>query len=459
MKKYLILNIILVIAIVNLYGQDRRQILGMPGPPSTSNLWDSYINQLGSLPPPAYKVEPLFDLGVYSYNSTINTNVNNWINALNVYESQGKNVENVLGLGHDVGGLVLRGLSNDDRITANILIGVPNRGSNILKEIILNDASELNDYIAKLVAARGGVVCDDCSKVTLLDRMIKEMQVNENLLKGGATAPLTGYYNNAPIHENTVVIWGNAGNGGIHSLLGSNSFLGNVDLVACQKNKKAIWMKETRKLERLRVISRITGIVNIVSSLFSITVPIKDENGKVTGNQIDPLKGFSTILSIANGIKADMEATSRIRDEIRKQLICDIFDNALEAAWKLTIADGKVEWFTTPPNPIECEKWWEMYPQGVVNTPCTDPDPRVCEYDIYCPSCWDEYNLYCNGTQYSQLEPSDLLYTRTEQTIEGHQPTYEIFAAHGQEQSWSFNGSVTFPIFDGSLGAAYQIPK
>ena len=78
---------------------------------------------------------------------------------------------NVLGIGHDGGGLVLRQMAkNTNRLTGMILCGVPNRGSSAIESMLpINGTSQINTLINQVLAFRSNAQsCNGCKVIEAL---------------------------------------------------------------------------------------------------------------------------------------------------------------------------------------------------------------------------------------------------------------------------------------------------
>lgn len=428
-----------------------RDLLLVPGATSTSYSWDYFaasIKNPVSSGGGAYKIREVFSPLVYNGNGTVETNgaiINDMLN------TPTKNYNNVLAIGHDMGGLALRA-TNFEKISGQILVGTPNNGSRLITDVVVSSSSVLKfeKFIDQLVDARGGVVCDDCNKIDNIKKLIKEMKENSDGLYGGAYDPNFGLYNLLPVHPNTIVIWGNADGQGLTNLISNSSGLSDTQLKACELNKKKLRASVVKELKTDRIFNRINEVSSVVNNVLSIIITRKSSEGL---NIISDIS--SKISSLVTAIKEEIETTKKINEAQRQQLICELFDTALESEWKLKVSSGNIEEITVEENELVCQQLIAEFNNG--GFPC-DNEPYICSYT---------YNMYQQqiaancGYSYLQIEPNDLLYTRSEQCFSNslNIPTYEIAANHFQEQKWEYNRPVLDPIFSGSLGAAYVIPK
>ncbi len=110
-------NIILIVAFFiiqqGLYGQIvPRDILAAQGAPGNSYNWNPEINNMKA---DGYQIRPAFSIDYFSQSVTIAENVTKFDAGINLPIH---NYTNVLGLGHDTGGLAIRGLkAQNDKIT------------------------------------------------------------------------------------------------------------------------------------------------------------------------------------------------------------------------------------------------------------------------------------------------------------------------------------------------------
>jgi hypothetical protein len=469
---------ILVLSTSVSYGQNTtpRDIIAVPGHLSISAQWSGFLSEIKVLQPKGYVYRNLYSslpsITILP-SSQQATAISSMISNPGPNQQSG---QNVLGLGHDVGGLALRGASDiDNRLTALILVGTPNNGSFLLQDI-LNGAGDGNVggfelLLKNLQAQRGSAECPNCNKVDNLQRMINAMKINSAALENNANN-INGYYNGVGAPANTVSIWGNAGTQTINQLIGAqggSESTSNVNLQECA-NKLQSDLKDDIKNEQVRLqVNKVTGFLSFISSLFTnvgtiVTPEWKEKKGPDGNTILDPITkavklfqvwpGVGVVLStITSFITAEAQ---KIRDNIdalkvldKKKadlLKCELFDALLEAQWRIKVVQNQGTLEFSAVNAKLCEE-------------------LTYKLDNYSGSDAGEIRLIrqknaaCAAINSFIPEPSDLVYTKSEQILTG-KPFYEIAANHYQEQKWSHNSNVLAPLFDGTAqGLAYKIPK
>ncbi len=457
MKHIIILSTILIGISIDIFSQIPRDVLAVPGTYSSSYDWHPEIDVMKNTD--KYLIREAFSKikdanGNYPYfdwKATIAENVNKLNFTVN---NPVHNYTNVLGLGHDVGGLALRGLKEiNSKVTGIILVGTPNRGSNLLRDLQSpeGDSSKIEKWLALLNSWKGGVECKDCDKTKHLIDFVRAFK-NENYGKGAINDP-NSYYNTLPNPDpnTTAIIWGNAGEQKLGTFLGSmgginpSSF---VDLEGCAKKLKEIREAHLKEKKLQQKIDRITGFFSIFTSFFSVTA-------KDTTNTIASIitKVGNFITTTTDVILKDIKTSKEINEEERNILICEIANQRLEAEWKLRVIGGT-----------------SQLKKSLVNGP--NYNAQLCqEYSYQC-----QYNqnspagqtycyyasLYCQQTINTLVaDPTDLVFTKTEQTHPSvpANKTFELINVnHFQEQAYDNNRIKIKPLFDYTYGPYFHVP-
>lgn len=405
-----------------------RDVLAIPGTFSTSYDWHPQINAMKNFG--GYEIREVFSPSLWNWQATIPVNV---INSDNMVNAPNHNFSGVLGIGHDVGGLTVRGLmQSNTNVTGALLVGTPNRGSSFFREIIFSDnngLSNMEKWLNNLEQWKGEIECPDCDKTKALKDLIERIK-KEEYAKGAINDP-NGYYNTLPaISGPAGIIWGNSGDQTLGDLLGSTggstsqSFL---DIEGCADRLKSIREASLEQEEFIDKLDMVTSVFSSVISFFKIQVQIKGEDGKPMS--IDKiLTSVSTfITSITNTIKQTIINSSELADDRKELLLCELANQRLEAEWRLRVIGGNSEVsFEEVINPNYNDALCQQYSfQCEFNT----QDPAHSTYCYYA-------DMYCHGTQQIIVtEPTDLIFTKTEQTYPGIED-WEIEANHYQEQQY-----------------------
>lgn len=424
-----------------------RDVLAVPGTYSSSYDWHPEINLMRNSDD--YQIRDVFSPSLFDWNATIPGNVSNLNNMVN---HPNHNFDNVLGLGHDVGGLALRGLKQTNtKVTGLILVGTPNRGSNLLRDLQSppGEISKFEKWVTDLDSWKGGVECKDCDKTKKLIEFVKAFKA-EKYGEGAINDP-NGYYNSlpAPDPNSTAIIWGNAGNQSLATFLGSmgginpSSF---IDLEGCAKRLKQIREAKLKEKKLQQRIDRITGFFSLFTNFFSLK--LKDST-KTLPNIITEVGGFIT--SSAELLLKDIKASTEINQEEKDILICELANQRLEAEWRLRVIGGT----------SKLKKTYVNGPQ--YNAQLCQTYSYQCQYNQNSPagSTYCYYaSIYCPQTVLTLVtEPTDLVFTKTEQTHPSVGKEFEILANHFREQAYDVNGVRIKPLFNGNSGSWFRVPK
>ncbi len=427
-----------------------RDVIAIPGTHSTSYDWHPQINAMKNIG--EYEIREVFSPSLWNWQATIPVNVVNTDSMVNV---QNHNFTNVLGIGHDVGGLTVRGLmeTNPD-VSGALLVGTPNRGSSFFREIIFSDnngLSNMEKWLNNLEQWKGDIECPDCDKTKALKDLIERIK-KEEYAKGAINDP-NGYYNTLPAISGPVgIIWGNSGEQTLGDLLGStggSSSESFIDIEGCADRLKSIREASIEQEEFIDRLDLVTSVFTSVTNFFKIQVKKKDEKGEPLGLGTILTNVSSFITSITNTIKQTIINSSDITTKNKELLLCELANQRLESEWRLRIIGGNSEvGFEEVINPNYNAALCQQYSyQCEFNT----QDPA---HSTYC------YNvqLYCHNTQQIIVtEPTDLVFTKTEQTYPGVEAKM-ILANHYQEQQYAKYKTTYDHFFQNSHDELY-IPK
>jgi hypothetical protein len=401
----------LVISPISIFCQQKRNVLAVPGAYPTSFLLDRYVNTLSNTPPigPGFKIEPIFDLGVYVRESGLEDNIKRL--DLMPQDFPNFNFDNILGIGHDVGGLALRGTTNL-KITGKILINVPNNGSGLMQSFFYptSKQKEPMSWIDDLERMSDYEECGYCDKIENIKKYIENILLSEPMLKPASNVP-DEYVRSLtkPDPSNTAVIWSNANGLTLSDLLGRNNGLGPVDLQACAEDGIASSFGRIAHDFLMNAINGIAGINEI-----SISERINRING------------------------ADRNT--------RKNIMCRLSDKKLESDWRLRIVQDKVTYISET-NSSSCESLNKETFKALVSNFLTPNEADV----LYFTYCEPTYSI-------SVIEPTSLLYSKSEQTLGNEYVTKEFKGTH-YDPIIIDNYPFLLDFFEGKYGDAYKLPK
>jgi hypothetical protein len=363
------------------------------------------------------------------------------------------NKTNVLGIGHDGGGIVLRQMAKNSTtpLTGIILDGVPNQGSNATQKMIpgnQNPTTAVDALIASLENLRSAT--NDCG----LCNVLGAFRIFSNNVKANSTR----YQEYIPGHPTITslgqpsipyaVIWGNANkdNFALDRMLSSNGFAAsgtyNDDLyVDCIKKKLDEKRATIQNAQVDAAINAVLGFVKIVKEYSGVV----KEDGTVDQSKI-PGAIQVTIESLQRAIRDARAINAAIADLLE----CELVHQVLNAQWNLIAGGGYTATSVTVTTTLPAEECcWSCYGEPEENQP-------ECFTQCY------NNNPNCTTTQTFvtlQSQPHDGLYSKNEQLLAGAANTYEaVQTNHFQEQGW-FNTKAYFqPLFDGQ-NLAFKVPK
>lgn len=460
MKKLIAITAVSLFLCHTIMAQPERDVLAVQGAPGNSFDWEPEINAMRSAPH-NYRIRSVFSILYFSNQNTVPINVVELDRTIKFPLHSGPSYANVLGLGHDTGGLAIRGLkeTNSD-VTGQILVGTPNRGSNFLRELNSDNASELSpieNFVKNIDEWKGGVDCPECNKTELLLEYLD--RIKDQPYSFGAINDPNSYYNLLPEvdHSTTAVIWGNAEGQTIGDLLGSTGgvqYSSNVDLQGCADRLREYAESDIALEEEIRIINSTLGIL---PSLLELIGGIVDR-GHGDGGNVNPFDprtlwelASELIKSNTETLIADIRARHDIDRDIQDLMICELANQRLEAEWIIKVMGE---------------------PTGVQQETIENPnyDAALCTFNTY--NCqYNQYHpdhatfclnqeLYCHETVYIWVfEENDLVYTKTEQTIPNSLNEYRIWANHLQEQQWQRNQGPLIELYSGNRGPAFEVPK
>ena len=363
------------------------------------------------------------------------------------------NHNDVLGIGHDAGGLILRYMDMNQqstRLSAMILVGVPNQGGGMFENLLSADPpapSPAQVMLNSLISLR--TQSQNCSGCQTMERA--QAWINTFSIPG-----LHNYYSqmkpNGPTITNMTapsipfaVIWGNEDDDArtltriMNSYHNTGTGLNGVDteFIDCMEQEirqRLIAAGQQFYLGTLTAIGQLAGA-----------------SAKV--NVLNPASAGAVIQGQINALVTALSAAFNLHKEIREMMECKLIHEALNAKWNLMLSPYEIVEETVTVEECDCA------------AECDDePDPQVLAW------CYQNCIIYgCTpvvSTQtftYAVYQPHDGLLTRDEQLLEGAavQPYEAKGCNHLQEQYWSYDPvkSAFTDLFNGGAGAAFVVPK
>ena len=411
--KYVFLIILFCTTRFSLTSQDSlRYIMAVDGAGTLSYDWFNFTNQmrygLG------YKFNNLLNVFDYPYSSQISEGAV-WVDDRIKNPPNGLIVNNVLGIGHDAGGLALRGASDvNTKLTALILVGTPNQGSGLLKAFYDPDKNQktMEEWLFGLEKMVENYDCSNCSKLASLRTVIEKIPLNKvhnaSIAKGAS-----GYYSQLkmPDTKRTLIIWGNAEGQTLSDMFGTlGSSVSTIDLEGCARES---------------------------------TIDKKGRN--VYTGFIQKLRNTQPTSSTSFGQR--LKKIKEIDDQQKEIMMCDIMDQKMESEWRLKLVQN-----TTQKKVHSKMKFCALLTQTVYE--------EAAKYFLSVVQISDLFKQFCKESFESHsVEPNDLIYTKSEQILDDSYTTIEVKANHFNQQNMSTLGDFIIPYLDGKNGVFFKIPK
>jgi hypothetical protein len=371
--------------------------------------------------------------------------------------------DNVLGIAHDMGGLVLRDLANkDNSLSAMILNGVPNQGSaaiNFATEAQVGDKTRAQLMIDGVQNITAGDDCQDCELVEAFQTWIDEIAENSNVfdqMARGSVEINTLNANPPPENVPFAILWGSVEELSISTLMSSWYFPGTGDADHYTKCYTERLAKAKKDANTDFIISTIDNVIHFYGDYLEYI------------GAIDIEEPFSIIAALGDFIKdAKDRITGQIEDvrerdqELAKILRCEVANQIMAIEWELALGEfGSVvtEEVEISPDIAYCEaQCWSQF-EGT--TP-THAQFGACVYD-----CMNSDDTPVITETVYVGSASDGLLLEYEQKLDGAVAEYHLYEHnHFQETKLSSTSSVGTlnhaldELFSGSAGPAFTIPK
>lgn len=437
-------------------GQE-RETLWLSGMSSTSNSWGPFQDFYKGLSPfntgPTYQFN---DLNTALYNPGNGSDA-----AVSATQQMIQGEQDVLGIAHDYGGVVLRKLQlQAPEISAMILVGVPNNGSRGIELMIdgtngdLSSAQKLVDQIQEFREVND---CEFCDVADSFERWIQDVNGNNveafSELKQNPEHPTVTFLKNNPPTRPTAILWGN-----IDEDFQISSMMSSVAFPASQEDFVTECVEDARR--RARALAKGGEQKNVVGSVFGFLGKIGKEVANIIKSSDGSLVGgiINIVGAAGSALFGEIEDNTERDTELARILRCQLADQMLEGQWEAMLLEGE-EGIILEEVPLsditelercvrDCEvrqAWGEL------------PDDLDCEND-YCAGLPDTPEL---GTVFVAT-PHDGLLTKHEQTIDGIEPTFEMKGVnHFQEveQGVAEVRNTFEPLFNGEYGEAFRLPN
>lgn len=424
--------------------QNPRKILWLNGPSPTSNQW---TRAKTSATQSGYQYVSVSE-HPYDSNPFANS-IPDWATIFNQkLETEGHS--NVVGIGHDAGGLVLRYMGmtqQNNRLSAMILDGVPNQGGRIFTKLLpisQGFPSEAQQVTRSLLDLRTQAQnCVGCRMIEATQRWFDVFALPQSMsyydqIRPGKPTITNLETPNIPF----AVIWGNEDEADALTLTRVIGSWHNSGLFGEDNEYLDCYHKELEQRLKDAKDNHLIGMLRSVATYAGAASRIQGSPANI-GSYLE-----ATLNALASAIRAERD----LAKEMREMFECELIHQALNTKWNMLVSD----YFTV---------------QETILVPCVpcdgcddDPDEQVVAY------CWSVCNGECISpiipltvdVFYAQYEPHDGLLTRTEQLLAGAAKTYEAKRCnHFQEQFWQYPpiANAFNDLFMGGAGAAFVVPK
>lgn len=444
MKISILSLVILFCATFRLIAQN-RDILWLFGPSLTSGQWTNakLCAQANSYDFNSINITP-YD------NNTAANNIPDWAAFFNTKLNDGNHTD-VLGIGHDAGGLIIRYMDmaqENGRLSAMILDGTPNQGAGIFNKLLPVDQfseSEAQSMIKKMLNLRTQTQnCNGC-------QMIQATQSWVNYFAGQEAK---NYYQQLKPTNSVItnleapgipfaVIWGNEDDDALtltrtmNSWYNAGLFGADNEYIDCYRSEIEQRLKDAQQQFALGLMQSIAQYAGAAGKL-NITNPASSVGSVIEG--------------ALNSLITALRTTFALNKELREIAECELVHQAMNAQWNLMLSPY-----------VEVRENLEI-PCFSCETCETETDQQVAAY------CWSLCVYDCDPVTwtynqtftYFTYEPHDGLLRKSEQLLDGAAKTYEAKGVnHFQEQFWEYApiGNAFQDLFNGGAGAAFVVPK
>ena len=416
-----------------------REILWLEGPQNTSASWTRAKDAATSR---GYSYNN-FNKWPYENNPTGKT-IPEWAEFFN---SKGRT--NILGIGHDAGGLVLRymnALSPNSGLSAMILDGVPNQGAGIMEYVLplSNSASRAQEMISRLLDLRTQAQgCNGCRMLEAIQRWLSHFSAPNNRTYYEQLKPTSPVIQNLGLPTIPyAVIWGNEDEDDALVLTRMMSSWSNSTRLGQDGDYLDCYRKELEQRIRDAKDNALVGLLQSVAGLAGAVA-------KIPFAEAEPGKIAEAVGAAINAVANAVRTRQNLQRELREAFECELIHQALNAEWNFMVAPYLLKEGTAAVPCLPCSHCAGMGP-GLI-----DGCLAICSHNC-------EENVETYTYQYYEFEPHDGLLTRSEQLLAGAAKTYEAQKVnHFQEQFWEYTpiGNAFQDLFNGGAGAAFVVPK
>lgn len=446
-NKCILLTIVVLLLMLNISYSQTRNTMWLDGLSTTSLGWGNTPNHFVNNGYDLFNIISLQGLPNSVYNPGAGVVV-----AGSTLESNIGNYDNILGIGHDFGGLVLRQMATgNNTLGAIILDGVPNQGSQGLGFAItstgftdgLTKAQRIIDGVNDI---KSGDDWEDCNLVGAFQRWIDELKDHESIFS--EMLPNSDVINNLNQPANLpqiphAVFWGSMEQLSITTMMSSWYFPGTGDEDHFTKCYTETLMRQREDARKENIKSTISNVLGFFANAIKFTATVVKDS--TTGDYLGAISTFvnSTKTTIIN----EIETVKKKDDELARILRCEIANQLLATEWQLAlIENGELEEETVTVSGYE-DGWHycqnsnlgQFYIDNICMGVCLGGQIQVT---VYVP------------------EENDGLLTKSEQQLAGAAKVYHLEETNHFQETKIGHGMLEDhmqDLFAGGAGAAFIV--
>ena len=464
---YIFLSFFLTFPALNAQDTNPRDMIWVAGAGPLSNSWLSTRSAIEN-PPHAYEYDHVLnstsydpELGVIEAKDLL----------LQTIESQSD--DDILSISHDYGGIVSRYAELEtDKISSMIFVGVPHNGSRFLREALRSSGQNSPDIILdRALTIVGENDCEDCGVISLLRDWILDIRGGSEYLRDVEyESVIISDINNTPPSVPYVNIMGDVDPKTTTNFLGILDSRGSLSGTPTNNLKNCFIELRNQARKDLEVQRQVHVMNNWAGAIRQITSAISGVLTGLSGGEGEGGGGFNPDIIgavgdiVNNFFKGRIERIERaneIQKETARILRCDLAVQMVAVEMNSFLGTNGGDWIEEEVEVPSLDEYRNCIDECGVDMAWGDwRSPLSC--DEYCSRFIDPNNTTTITVIVYEFEGHDWVYSLFEQSLETDQRVQEIVinADHFQENlpGYIINPVLT-DIFDGSYGAAFEVPK
>ncbi len=454
MKNYILVSAIVTLGL-SVFGQERNT-LWLEGAGASSSLdWDNTVRELekdydlfrvislDGLPQTAYPLEG----NVEEETVTLDDHIRN---------DDRRDYDNILGIGHDFGGIVLRNLEkHNENLTAMILDGTPNQGSEFVEWAIkdgANGRSKAERVIEDVNRIKRGDSCDDCDVVGAFEDWIRDLKNGEDQYTDlTPNSPIMNDLNQNPPQIPFAIFWGSKPDVTFTELLSNYgfTFTGDQDqFTSCYESAQS----RAREQARYKYLTAISKAGNLFTDVLDFAGALE---GDISAG--DFFSALATFISESRQDIIDiLDARRELDLELDRLIRCELANQLLSIEWLLALQNGE-----EPVILIEGDNPSEAQCFDYCRDDCDDDQTTRC-FDNCMLSCLNGQSPL-GGQRYVPLyKESDGVLLREEQLLSGSVHDYHLSNTNHFQETNPNHGALLDhfqDLFDGNKGPEFMVNR